>query len=38
VTPGHFYGDKGARHVRIALTATDKDIAEAASRITQSPS
>ena len=38
VTPGRFYGDKGARHVRIALTATDKDIAEAASRITQSPS
>ena len=35
VTPGRFYGDKGSRHVRIALTATTNDIAEAASRITQ---
>lgn len=33
VTPGRFYGDKGARHIRIALTATDRDIASAASRI-----
>ncbi len=33
VTPGHFYGDKGARHVRIALTATDAKIAEAVSRL-----
>lgn len=34
VTPGHFYGEAGARHVRIALTASDADIATAASRIT----
>lgn len=33
VTPGRFYGDKGASHVRIALTATDSQIADAAHRI-----
>ena len=33
VTPGHFYGESGANHVRIALTATDENIQEAASRI-----
>ncbi|MEY2664177.1 MAG: hypothetical protein RIR35_985 [Actinomycetota bacterium] len=33
VTPGRFYGDKGAKHVRIALTATDEKIAEVAQRI-----
>jgi len=33
VTPGRFYGDKGASHVRIALTATDSQIADAALRI-----
>ena len=33
VTPGHFYGDKGNRFVRIALTATDAHISEAAQRI-----
>ena len=33
VTPGHFYGESGANHVRIALTATDAQIEEAASRI-----
>ena len=33
VTPGRFYGDKGASHVRIALTATDLQIADAAHRI-----
>lgn len=33
VTPGHFYGDKGANYVRIALTATDQQIADAAQRI-----
>lgn len=33
-TPGIFYGEKGARHIRIAMTATDAQIAEAASRIT----
>jgi succinyldiaminopimelate transaminase len=33
-TPGHFYGEAGDRHVRIALTATDEQIATAAARIT----
>ncbi len=33
VTPGRFYGDKGSRHVRIALTATDEKIAEAVERL-----
>jgi succinyldiaminopimelate transaminase len=33
VTPGHFYGQAGARHIRVALTATDVQIAEAATRI-----
>lgn len=33
VAPGSFYGDAGAHHVRIALTASDADIAEAAARI-----
>ena len=33
VTPGRFYGNKGASHVRIALTATDSHIADAALRI-----
>ena len=33
VTPGRFYGDHGSRHVRIALTATDAQIADAAKRI-----
>ena len=32
-TPGVFYGDAGARHIRIAMTATDEQIAEAAARI-----
>jgi succinyldiaminopimelate transaminase len=35
VTPGSFYGDAGARHVRIALTATDATIASAARRLEQ---
>ena len=35
-TPGIFYGDLGASHIRIALTATDQQIAEAASRIDES--
>src|SRR4051812_5772656 len=30
--PGEFYGEAGARHVRIALTATDERVAAAASR------
>jgi succinyldiaminopimelate transaminase len=33
VTPGDFYGPAGARHVRIALTATDDRIAAAAERL-----
>ena len=32
-TPGIFYGDKGSQHIRIAMTATDQQIADAASRI-----
>lgn len=32
VTPGDFYGESGGKHVRIALTATDAQIAQAASR------
>lgn len=33
VAPGIFYGEAGANHVRIALTATDERIAEAARRL-----
>ena len=33
VAPGEFYGAAGARHVRVALTATDERVAAAASRI-----
>ena len=33
VAPGEFYGPRGARHVRIALTATDERIAAAAARL-----
>jgi aspartate/methionine/tyrosine aminotransferase len=33
VTPGIFYGSDGAQHVRIAMTATDEAIADAAARI-----
>lgn len=33
LTPGIFYGPKGSRHVRVALTATDSDIKGAAARI-----
>jgi aspartate/methionine/tyrosine aminotransferase len=32
-TPGIFYGQAGERHIRIALTATDQQIATAAERI-----
>lgn len=32
--PGDFYGEAGARHVRIALTASDERIAAAAARLT----
>ena len=34
VTPGHFYGPAGDQHIRIALTATDAQIAMVAARIT----
>jgi succinyldiaminopimelate transaminase len=37
VTPGTFYGDAGARHVRIALTATDATIASAVRRLETVP-
>jgi succinyldiaminopimelate transaminase len=33
VTPGSVYGAAGARHVRVALTATDERVAAAASRL-----
>ncbi|MGH3530975.1 MAG: succinyldiaminopimelate transaminase [Mycobacterium sp.] len=33
VAPGEFYGFGGARHVRVALTATDERIAAAATRV-----
>lgn len=32
--PGHEYGPHGARHVRLALTAPDDDVAAAAARLT----
>ena len=32
-TPGSFYGSQGAQHIRIAMTATDAQIADAAERI-----
>lgn len=34
VAPGEFYGPRGARHVRMALTATDERIDAAARRLT----
>jgi succinyldiaminopimelate transaminase len=33
VAPGAFYGPAGARHVRVALTATDQAVAAAATRL-----
>jgi aspartate/methionine/tyrosine aminotransferase len=33
-TPGNFYGVKGSRHIRVALTATDANIDEAVIRLT----
>jgi succinyldiaminopimelate transaminase len=33
VAPGEFYGPAGARHVRVALTATDERVAAAAGRL-----
>lgn len=35
VAPGEFYGPAGARHVRVALTATDERITAAALRLTR---
>lgn len=37
-TPGYFYGAKGDRHIRVALTATDANIDEAVMRLTQAAS
>jgi succinyldiaminopimelate transaminase len=33
VSPGEFYGPAGARHVRVALTATDQRVAAAVARL-----
>ncbi|MGZ4611637.1 MAG: succinyldiaminopimelate transaminase [Kineosporiaceae bacterium] len=33
VAPGEFYGPRGARHVRVALTASDAAVAELADRL-----
>lgn len=35
-TPGAFYGDAGARHIRVSLTATDERVAAAARRLADS--
>ena len=32
-TPGSFYGDKGKNHIRIAMTVTDAQIADAVNRL-----
>ena len=37
VAPGEFYGPAGARHVRIALTASDERVAAAAERLAAGP-
>jgi len=37
VAPGEFYGPAGARHVRIALTASDERVAAAAERLAAAP-
>jgi succinyldiaminopimelate transaminase len=34
VAPGEFYGPRGSRHVRVALTATDERISAAVQRLT----
>jgi len=34
-TPGSFYGPDGARHIRIAMTATDSAISDAAQRLAE---
>ncbi|MGH3673316.1 MAG: succinyldiaminopimelate transaminase, partial [Pseudonocardiaceae bacterium] len=33
VAPGEFYGPAGARHVRVALTATDERVGVAVQRL-----
>ena len=33
VTPGDFYGESGARHIRVALTATDEAVAAFPARV-----
>ena len=33
VTPGHFYGEKGGKHVRIAMTASDAQIDDLVNRL-----
>ncbi|MGH3910191.1 MAG: succinyldiaminopimelate transaminase, partial [Pseudonocardiaceae bacterium] len=35
VAPGEFYGPTGARHVRVALTATDERISAAVQRLNE---
>ena len=35
VAPGDFYGPAGARHVRVALTATDERVAAATVRLSK---
>ncbi|MDN3265312.1 bifunctional succinyldiaminopimelate transaminase/glutamate-prephenate aminotransferase [Streptomyces sp. CSDS2] len=35
VAPGDFYGEAGARHVRVAFTATDERVQAAVSRLTR---
>ncbi|MGH8879358.1 MAG: succinyldiaminopimelate transaminase [Stackebrandtia sp.] len=37
VAPGEFYGPSGDRHVRVALTATDADVATACERLAGLP-
>ena len=37
VAPGNFYGPLGARHVRVALTATDERVSAALTRLAPSP-
>jgi aspartate/methionine/tyrosine aminotransferase len=37
VAPGTFYGPAGARHVRIALTASDERVAAASERLSVGP-
>lgn len=36
-TPGNFYGVKGDHHIRIALTATDREIDGAVARLSRAP-